>query len=199
MFLGNSQTAIVSTVRSIRLLRLIKLARSNFTLRCLLDSIIMTIAQCANFLVLLGIFMYVFALLGMEIFAERFKFNSDGIYDVVNGTAPRQNYDSIGWAIITVFQVLLGEEWNLTMYLGYQAKKEIAVLYFMVLVLFGRIILLNLFLAILLGSFEQASQIIREEQEKNIIEQFNRTRLEIENQLEGEDSGDKKVNCIIDL
>lgn len=63
------------------------------------------------------------------------------------------------------------------MYLGYQARQEIAVVYFMFLVLFGKIILLNLFLAILLGYFEQASQQIREEQEEKMIKEFQQSKI----------------------
>ena len=44
MVLLVNSTAIVGAVRSVRLLRLIKLARSNYTLKCLLDSIAITMA-----------------------------------------------------------------------------------------------------------------------------------------------------------
>lgn len=177
MWLSESETAIIGALRSIRLLRLIKLVRSNYTLKCLLDAIAITMAQCANFIVILGLFIYVFSLLGMEIFAEHFKFDSLGRFQPVTGSVPRQNYDEIFSAILTVFQVLVGEKWNEIMYLGYQARQEIAVAYFMFLVLLGRIILLNLFLAILLGYFEQASQQIREEQEEKMIEEFQKSKF----------------------
>ena len=46
-------------------------------------------------MVLLGIFVYVFALLGMSMFAGSFKFNREtGIYDP-NGELSRQNFDSL--------------------------------------------------------------------------------------------------------
>jgi len=41
-----------------------------------------------NFLVILGIFIFVFSLLGMEIFAGKFKFAGDGTFDE-NGIVPR--------------------------------------------------------------------------------------------------------------
>ena len=56
---------VISALRAFRLIRLIKLARSNHTLRCLLDSIAHTIIAIGNFMVILAIFIYVFALLGM--------------------------------------------------------------------------------------------------------------------------------------
>jgi hypothetical protein len=100
---SEKQTAIISALRTIRLLRLVKLARSNFALKCLIDSIAITITQCGNFIVILMIFIYVFSLLGMELFAGQFRFNQDGTHDIQNGVVPRSNYDEIVWAFITVF------------------------------------------------------------------------------------------------
>jgi hypothetical protein len=109
---------MIAALRALRLFRLIKLVRNNYTLRCLLDSIAETLSQVANFMVILAIFIYVFALLGMEIFAGKFMFDRDGNYDA-NGTLSRQNYDEILWAIVTVFQVLVGDQWNEVMYKAY--------------------------------------------------------------------------------
>ena len=93
--------------------------RQNYTLRCLLDSIYETLSQVANFLVILAIFIYVFSLLGMEIFAGKFMFDKDGNYDPHNGKLSRENFDSILWSIVTVFQVLVGDKWNEVMYQAY--------------------------------------------------------------------------------
>ena len=67
------------------------------------------------------------------------------------------------------------------MYLAYQSDLRVQVLYFIFVVLIGKIILLNLFLAILLGNFEHASQIIWEEQEEKLINEFKSTMNKIEN------------------
>lgn len=80
---------IISSARAFRLARLFKLARSNHTLKCLLDSIAQTISALTYFLLLLMLFIYVFALLGMTMFAGQFKFNKEGYYDQLNGELPR--------------------------------------------------------------------------------------------------------------
>jgi len=170
--LSNTQVTFISALRVMRLLRIFKLARSNFTLKCLLDSIGQTIYQCANFIVILSIFIYTFALLGMEMFAGKFKFDEFGRFDPVNGMVPRQNYDHITWAIVTVFQIFIGDKWDDIMYMAYQSSNKGAVIYFIFLVLFGRIVLQNLFLALLLGYFEQASIKIREQTKKAILGEF---------------------------
>ena len=119
-----------------------------------MDSIAATIIAIGNFTVILAIFIYVFALLGMQMFAGKLIFNEDGYYDLENGKSCRQNFDNLLSALITVFQILVGDDWNKVMYKAYLAVKPSAVVYFIVLVLVGKIILLNLFLAILLGNFE---------------------------------------------
>ena len=89
LMLSDESGGVVSALRAFRLLRLIKLARSNHTLKCLLDSIAHTIAAIINFLVLLAILVYVFALLGMKMFAGHFKFDDEGKFDEQNGVVPR--------------------------------------------------------------------------------------------------------------
>lgn len=89
LMLSDTSGGVVSALRAFRLLRLIKLARSNHTLKCLLDSIAHTIAAIINFLVLLAILVYVFALLGMKMFAGHFKFDEDGKFEKENGIVPR--------------------------------------------------------------------------------------------------------------
>jgi len=39
---------------------------------------------------------------------------------------PRANFDSFGWALITVFQILTGEDWNSVMYYGIKATGYVA-------------------------------------------------------------------------
>ena len=124
-------------------------------------------------MVLLMLFIYVFALLGMTMFAAEFKFDNEGYFDPENGELPRQHFDNLYWAVITVFQIMVGEGWNQVMYMAIQANGGVlSVLYFVGLVLFGNFIMLNLFLAILLGNFEIASLIIRGKYEDKVLKNF---------------------------
>ena len=87
--ISTSSKGIISALRAFRLLRLIKLARSNHTLRCLLDSMAHTVKAIGNFAVILCIFIYVFSLLGMEMFAGKFRFDPNDNFDWNNGKVPR--------------------------------------------------------------------------------------------------------------
>lgn len=173
LMFSSSNKGIISSARAFRLARLFKLARSNHTLKCLLDSITQTISAITYFMVLLMLFIYVFALLGMTMFAGTFKFDKDGYYDPTNGELPRKNFDNLYWSVITVFQIMVGDEWNQVMYMAIQSEGgSLAVLYFVGLVLLGNFIMLNLFLSILLGNFEIASLIIRGRHEDKVLKNF---------------------------
>ena len=62
----SDSSGVLITIRTFRLIRLIKLARSNNNLKILLDSIAKTLIAIGNFLLLLTLFIYIFALLGMS-------------------------------------------------------------------------------------------------------------------------------------
>ena len=120
-----------------------------------------TLKDISNFTVLLFLFVYIYALLGMELFAFRIKFDEFGnpVYCDDNptqcfGTSPRLNFDSWFNAMIAVFILLVGDDWNSYMFDYVRATNESTIVYFISLVIIGNLVLLNLFLAILLKQFE---------------------------------------------
>jgi len=67
-----------TALRGIRLLRVLKLARSWTTFRNLLRWLYQTLSASIMFLVLFCLFMFVFMLIGMEFYSHEIFFNSDG-------------------------------------------------------------------------------------------------------------------------
>ena len=57
------------------------MARSWESLKILLDSIADTITAIGNFTILLGLFIYVYSLLGMQFYAGKLRFDKDGNAD----------------------------------------------------------------------------------------------------------------------
>jgi hypothetical protein len=108
------------------------------------------------------LFIFIFSLLGMELFAFKAMFNGDGElvtdYDIYNMVeeleAPRTNFDSIGFAILSVFVVIIGEDWNQVMYSYVRNKSLFLSLFFVGLMVIGNFMLLSLFTALLLKNFE---------------------------------------------
>ena len=150
-----SGSGVFSALRAFRLFKIFKLFKVG-DLRILIDSIAFTMTTISDYVLLLVLFIYVFALMGMSFFAGFIKINKDDKYDLKNGIAPRANFDKLQWSVITIFQVLIGEGWNEIMYDCMRCKGDATAVFFIFLVLFGNIIMLNLFLAILLGNFEKA-------------------------------------------
>ena len=76
---GDSEDGgIFSAFRALRLLRVIKLARKWGEFRRILHQLIMSIKSIWNFTILLFVIMFIFALLGMEMFAYKLAYDSDG-------------------------------------------------------------------------------------------------------------------------
>jgi len=69
---------------------------------------------------------------------------------------PRSNFDNFGVAVLTVFQILTGENWNEVMYNSMEVTSLWSVIYFLIVVIVGTYIILNLTLAILLSNFAVA-------------------------------------------
>jgi len=150
--MGSGGKGALSAFRSVRVFRTFRVLRVARVLRSLqsMQNIVSVISRSASsfayIAVLLMIFLFIFALLGKQIFAGKFNFDS--------GT-PRSNYDSFNAAFLTVFQTLTMENWNSLLYDAIRANvfKAISCFYYISWIFIGNFILLNLFLAILLDSF----------------------------------------------
>jgi hypothetical protein len=92
-------------------------------------------------------------MLGMEIFAQRLKFDTTTGLPSADGTSPRENFDDFYHAFITIFLTLVGDDWQFIYFNAVRAEGHISSVFFISLIVFGNFILLNLFLAILLGNF----------------------------------------------
>ena len=145
----------ISAFRGFRLFRVFKLARSWKKFRDLIFKIGKTLKDVSNFSVLLILFMFTYTLLGMELFAYKVRFDENNQIDLVNGSPPRANFNTLLDGFTTVFIVLIAEDWNGVMYAYARVMGGGSIIYFVSLVIFGNFIMLNLFLAILLKNFEE--------------------------------------------
>ena len=211
----------LSVLRTFRLMRVFKLARSWKELNRIINTIFKSLASIAYLSLILLLFVFIFALLGMQFFGYKFYFcdytgvdaealcppgvdpslcpghrdcyvrcdSSDiGQWLDVEGSkynelaqclqyppgdeatcwqedgvecwakvgwsdVARHNFDNIYWSVITIFQILTGENWNEVMYDGMRSTGSLSCIYFLLLFILGNYIILNLFLAILLDNF----------------------------------------------
>ncbi|XP_029707010.1 voltage-dependent T-type calcium channel subunit alpha-1I-like isoform X3 [Takifugu rubripes] len=140
----------LSVLRTFRLLRVLKLVRFMPALRRQLVVLMKTMDNVATFCMLLMLFIFIFSILGMHIFGCKFSIKTE-----TGDTVPdRKNFDSLLWAIVTVFQILTQEDWNVVLYNGMAATSPLAALYFVALMTFGNYVLFNLLVAILVEGFQ---------------------------------------------
>ncbi|XP_030634203.1 LOW QUALITY PROTEIN: calcium channel, voltage-dependent, L type, alpha 1S subunit, a [Chanos chanos] len=154
----------ISVLRCIRLLRLIKVTKYWTSLSNLVASLLNSVRSIASLLLLLFLFIVIFALLGMQVFGGKFNFPDQKIR--------RSNFDNFPQALITVFQILTGEDWNNVMYDGIMAHGGPAIpgilvsIYFIILFVCGNYILLNVFLAIAVDNLAEAESLTSAQKEK---------------------------------
>lgn len=99
----------LSVLRALRLLRIFKVTKYWASLRNLVISLLSSMRSIISLLFLLFLFILIFALLGMQLFGGQFN-SSDG--------TPAANFNTFAIALLTVFQILTGEDWNEIMYNG---------------------------------------------------------------------------------
>ncbi|KAK9299970.1 hypothetical protein QLX08_007186 [Tetragonisca angustula] len=184
----------VSVLRCVRLLRVFKVTKYWRSLSNLVASLLNSIQSIASLLLLLFLFIVIFALLGMQVFGGKFNFS-----DLQN--KPRHNFDSFWQSLLTVFQILTGEDWNAVMYDGIRAYGGVAsfgmlaCFYFIILFICGNYILLNVFLAIAVDNLADAESLTaiekeaEEEAEKNKSHSASPTRDEVSGE-QGDDGGE---------
>ncbi|KFP62330.1 Voltage-dependent L-type calcium channel subunit alpha-1S, partial [Cariama cristata] len=155
--LGTLSPLGISVLRCIRLLRIFKITRYWTSLSNLVASLLNSVRSIASLLLLLFLFIIVFALLGMQLFGGKFDFEDMEVR--------RSTFDNFPQALISVFQILTGEDWNSIMYNGIMAyggpsfPGMLVCIFFIILFVCGNYILLNVFLAIAVDNLAEAESL----------------------------------------
>ncbi|XP_032066427.1 sodium channel protein type 8 subunit alpha isoform X5 [Thamnophis elegans] len=141
----------LSVLRSFRLLRVFKLAKSWPTLNMLIKIIGNSVGALGNLTLVLAIIVFIFAVVGMQLFGKNYKecvckINPDC-------DLPRWHMHDFFHSFLIVFRVLCGE-WIETMWDCMEvAGQAMCLIVFMMVMVIGNLVVLNLFLALLLSSF----------------------------------------------
>lgn len=149
--LGLANVEGLSVLRSFRLLRVFKLAKSWPTLNMLIKIIGNSVGALGNLTLVLAIIVFIFAVVGMQLFGKSYKecvckINSDCVL-------PRWHMHDFFHSFLIVFRILCGE-WIETMWDCMEvAGQAMCLVVFMMVMVIGNLVVLNLFLALLLSSF----------------------------------------------
>uniref|UniRef100_A0A8C5GX12 Sodium channel protein n=1 Tax=Gouania willdenowi TaxID=441366 RepID=A0A8C5GX12_GOUWI len=149
--LGLSDVEGLSVLRSFRLLRVFKLAKSWPTLNMLIKIIGNSVGALGNLTLVLAIIVFIFAVVGMQLFGKSYK---DCVCKIApECELPRWHMHDFFHSFLIVFRVLCGE-WIETMWDCMEvAGQTMCLTVFMMVMVIGNLVVLNLFLALLLSSF----------------------------------------------
>ncbi|XP_072364238.1 sodium channel protein type 1 subunit alpha-like isoform X2 [Scyliorhinus torazame] len=149
--LGLARVDGLTVLRSFRLLRVFKLAKSWPTLNTLIKIIGNSMGALGNLTLVLAIIVFIFAVVGMQLFGKRYNEDVCRIPDKCK--LPRWHMKDFFHSFLIVFRVLCGE-WIETMWDCMEvAGQPLCILVFMLVMVIGNLVVLNLFLALLLSSF----------------------------------------------
>ncbi|XP_029896147.1 voltage-dependent L-type calcium channel subunit alpha-1C isoform X21 [Aquila chrysaetos chrysaetos] len=189
----------ISVLRCVRLLRIFKITRYWNSLSNLVASLLNSVRSIASLLLLLFLFIIIFSLLGMQLFGGKFNFDEM--------QTRRSTFDNFPQSLLTVFQILTGEDWNSVMYDGIMAyggpsfPGMLVCIYFIILFICGNYILLNVFLAIAVDNLADAESLTsaqKEEEEEKERKKLARTaspekKQEIEKTAVEEETKEEKI------
>jgi hypothetical protein len=146
--------------RLFRVLRVLRLISFLEPLKKIGRVVLKTLGHLGYILTLLLLFTYIFTILGIQVFGGEFNFDGD---------VPRANFDSFIFALFTVVQVLTFDAWNNPMLDGVRAVGWGGSVYFLVWILLGSFVLLNLLLVIILDAYVEVAEEIKQEEARALI------------------------------
>jgi len=148
--ISKTGSGAISALRIFRLLRILRVLGQIESLKIILGSVITSAGDVTYLCLILMLFIFMFSTLGISLFSEAYKKHEKEN----KGTFPsgRWRFDYIHNSMLTVFQCITGDSWNTVMFDTKEATySNFVALYFIVVVVFGGFIVLNLFIAILLS------------------------------------------------
>lgn len=157
LFVGGSSIAVV--FRSFRLFRVFKLFRNFESLQKILRILVTSMQDTGFLFVIVLLFIYMAALVGMQMFGKHWEDKVDG---------DRAGFQTFFRSVVTVFQLMTFDGWDILVVQAVEVTGYEAVIYFVVVLLIGNYLILQLFLAILIGAFEEDDMIelFEKEEEK---------------------------------
>uniref|UniRef100_A0A8D2LJ69 Sodium channel protein n=1 Tax=Varanus komodoensis TaxID=61221 RepID=A0A8D2LJ69_VARKO len=143
-----------------------KLAKSWPTLNTLIKIILNSVDALGNLTLVLAIIVFIFAVFGMQLFGSCYKMNSCNISTICK---PRWHMEDFFHSFLIIFRILCGE-WIETMWdCMVVADPAMCLVVFLLVMVIGNLVVLNLFIALLLNSFsaDNLTQLPEDDRETN--------------------------------
>ena len=127
-----------------RVLKVLRVVSFLAPLKTVSRVIVRTLGGLVGILILNFMFVFIFSVLGMQLFGGKLGRGDD---------RPRWNFDTFFMAFTTTFQIMTYDSWNLVLYDTVAAVGPSATVFFVVWIVTGSLVLMNLLLVIILESY----------------------------------------------
>eukprot|EP00759_Apiculatamorpha_spiralis_P019555 PhF_6_TR25482/c0_g1_i1/m.35418 len=158
---SSSPGGSISTLRLIRVLRLLRVVKSFGNVQALLRTLILSLPSFTNIAAIIGLIFFIFAVLGMNAFGVVYRDENS------LGLDRNANFDNFVNSFLLLMRVVTADGWTVLMYdcrttnprrchpeIGGCGSRWGAVIFFDLIILFCMYMLLNLFIAVIMDSFE---------------------------------------------
>ncbi|XP_060036392.1 sodium channel protein type 11 subunit alpha [Erinaceus europaeus] len=161
--------------RPLRVLRVFKLAKSWPTLNTLIKIIGHSVGALGNLTVVLAIVIFIFSVVSMQLFGSQFNSTKTDLKtcNCTNSCLRRWHMGDFCHSFLVVFRILCGE-WIENMWeCMEETKSKLCIIVFLLVMVIGKLVVLNLFIALLLNSFSN------EERDGNGEGEANKTKVQL--------------------
>ena len=178
---GGSALKSLKALRALRALRPLRVISRNEGLRLVVNALLASIPAMTNVILVCGLFLMIFAIMGINFFKGQYfrcsgaKFDSVPIvtkWDCISlggkWKNDRSNFDNIGMAMLSLFEMMTTEGWLTVMFNGvdsagidYEPKRDnklFAILFFVGFMIVGSQFILNLFVGVVIDNFNKIKE-----------------------------------------
>ena len=114
---------IITLIKTARIMRIFKLARYWRSFNILLNTLWLTLVNISSFARLLALVLFIYTMVGLELFANKAAFNSSNQVVSIEegGSPPMFNFDGFMNSLFTVYVVLTNDGQSTIFYNYYRA------------------------------------------------------------------------------
>lgn len=99
---------ILSVLRMLRVIRVLRIVKHAKALRVMFNTLLISMPAILNVTLLLGLFLFIYAVIGMQMFATV-------MWQLWDQTDANINFQSFGLSMVTMYRATTGEAWDYTM------------------------------------------------------------------------------------
>ena len=161
---------LLRTIRSIRGIKSIRLFSKSETLQIMIKSLLRCIPEMINILFICIIYLLTFSIIGMELFKDDLDYyctkkeylNNENLCLKYKGfwVKNSENFNNFWSSLLTIFEIMMGENWTDIMYFSNQIKKRTIIhyLYFIFAFLLGNLFIFKLIITILIKKYKEVKE-----------------------------------------